>query len=408
MGQHHIGHRIRETRKMRQMTVQALALKVGVSVSLVEKWERGVRQPPPGMIVRLADAMQVGPERLTGQPYWNGAETAEQVQAVIPDLRRVLLTYDNPDDLMVPVRPLSVLASEMEQVARMRQDGQYVPMGPLLPGLLSELTHVALSSRGEERTTAYWHLATGYRAMNSLAHKLGHHDLSLTAIERVRWAAARSGDSLLMVIGAFLKAGAMIRLGTYGSARRVLEGLVDEVERMAPEGAMSDEQIAVQGGVLLKLAILEARDGHPERAQQRLEEASAAAGMLRRDTRHYEMSFGPSNLKIYRVAALIDMGDTAQALARLREWGAEIGQEEWVPPAHMVGERSSHHHIDVAAARLAEGDRAGSYRELATARRLSPNHSRFHPTMRATAGALVRLDRSSDDTLAGLARWAGV
>ncbi|WP_282695506.1 helix-turn-helix transcriptional regulator [Streptomyces sp. CC208A] len=408
MSSGHIGLRIREVRKIRQMTVRQLAGKIRVSVSTLEKYESGDRNPPPGVVAQIARALRVGPDRLTGQPYWNGAETAEQVQAVIPELRRVLLTYDNPDDLLVEPRPLPVLAAEMDHIAQMRQDGQYVPMGPLLPGLLAELTHVALTARGRDQEQAYWWLARGYRATNSLAHKLGYHDLSLTAIERVRWAAQRSGDNLMMVTAAYLKAGAMVRMGTYASARRVLEALVDEVERLAPEASMSDAQIAIQGAVLLKLAILEARDGHPDRATDRLAEARAAAGMLRADTTHYEMSFGPTNVRIHEVAALIDTGDTEQALARLREWGAEQDRDEWQLPAGIVAERASHHHIDVAAARLAEGDRAGAHRDLLEARRLSPNHSRFHPTVRNTAATLVRLDRSQDDALVGFAKWAGV
>lgn len=408
MSNGHIGQHIREVRKIRQMTVRQLAAKANISISALEKYEKGDRNPPPGIIAQLARAMHVGPDRLTGQPYWNGTETAEQVQAVIPELRRILLTYDNPDDLLTAPRPLPVLAAEMDHIAQMRQDGQYVPMGPLLPGVLAELTHVALTARGRDQEQAYWWLARGYRATNSLAHKLGYHDLSLTAIERVRWAAGQSGDNLMKVTAAYLKAGAMVRMGTYASARRVLESLVDEVERLAPEAAMSSEQIAVQGAVLLKLAILEARDGHPDRATDRLAEARAAAGLLRADTTHYEMSFGPTNVRIHEVAALIDTGDTAQALARLREWGAEQDRDEWELPAGIVAERASHHHIDVAAARLAEGDRAGAHHDLLEARRLSPNHSRFHPTLRQTAAALVRLDRGQDDSIAGLARWAGM
>ncbi|MFD3517691.1 helix-turn-helix domain-containing protein [Streptomyces sp. NPDC058657] len=408
MSTEHIGKRIREVRKIRQLSVRQLATMVALSPSSLEKYESGDRNPPPGVIAQLARALHVGPDRLTGQPYWSGAEAADQVQAVIPELRRILLTYDNPDDLLLAPRPLPVLAAEMDHIAEMRQNGQYVPMGPLLPGLLSELTHVAMQSRGAEQQRAYWWLARGYRATNSLAHKLGYHDLSLTAIERVRWAAQHSGDPLMQVTGAYLKAGAMVRMGTYSSGRRVLESLVDEIERLAPEASLSEEQIAVQGAVFLKLAILEARDGRPEAAQARLAEARAAAGMLARDTDHYEMSFGPTNLRIHEVAALIDLGDTAQALARLREWGSEQDRDEWELPTGIAAERASHHYIDVSAARLAEGDRTGAHRDLLEARRISPNHSRYHPTLRSTAGTLARLDRSQDDSIAGLARWAGI
>lgn len=406
----HIGQRISELRNIRQLGVRRLAEKVNISVSMLEKIEGGRRNPSPGLIAQLATALGVGPDQITGQPYMNGTETEEQAQAVIPELRRILLTYDNPDDLPAAPRPLAALAVEMDHVAQMRQDGQYVPMGPLLPGLLSELTHIALTARDREQQLAFWWLARGYRATNSLAHKMGYHDLSFTAIERVRWAATQSGDPLMQVTAAYLKAGAMVRVGTYSSARRVLEGLLDEIERLAPEQCMTNAHLALQGAVLLKLAVLEARDRQPDSAQRaraRLDEARQHAGLLGQDTTHYEMSFGPTNLRIHEVAALIDSGDTGQALAKLREWGAEEDRDEWEVPASFAGERASHHYIDVAAARLAEGDRAGAHRDLLEARKIAPTHTRFHPTTRATAATLARLDRGNDDSIAGLARWTG-
>ncbi|WP_033818877.1 helix-turn-helix domain-containing protein [Kitasatospora sp. MBT63] len=404
-----IGARIREHRKIRRLSVRELATRVAVSPSAMEKYESGARNPAPGLVVRIARALAVGPERLTGQPYLNGSETEDQAQAVIPELRRIMLTYDSPDDLGAVPRPLSVLGAEMSEVARMRQAGSYVPMGPLLPPLLSELTQVALTTAGREQAQAYLLLATGYRAANSLSHKLGYHDLSLTAIERVRWAADRSGDPLMQVTGAYLKAGAMLRMGSYASARRLLTGLADEVLRLSPEECPTEAHNAVLGALYLKLSILEARDGQPARAAQYLDDARHVAALLRNsDTDHYELSFGPTNLRIHEVAGLIDGGDTEQALARLREWGAEQGADEWTLPADLPAERASHHHIDVASAKLARGDRAGSARALRTARRLAPNHTRFHPTTRATAATLVRLDRNPSEDVAELARWAGV
>ncbi len=404
----HPGERIREHRKIRHMTVAGLAGAVNISPSALEKYESGSRTAPPGTLVQIARALAVGPERLTGQPYINGAESDDQVQVVIPDLRRIMLTYDSPDDLPAAPRPLDVLAAEMRHVAQLRQDGAYVPMGPLLPGLLAELTHVALGSTGREQMTAFWWLARGYRAANSLSHKLGYHDLSLTAIERVRWAADRSGDPLMQVTGAYLRAGAMIRSGTFQSARRVLEGLADEVVRLAPEECPTEAHNALLGAIYLKLAVLEARDRHPERSAEHLAAADGVTAFMHgRDTDHYEMSFGPSNVRIHQVAALIESGDTEQALARLREWGEEQGVAEWEVPGGIVAERASHHHIDVASARLAQGDRHGSLSSLRTARRLAPAHTRFHPTTRATSAALLRQERNPSDEVTGFAHWCG-
>ncbi|QHC16852.1 helix-turn-helix domain-containing protein [Streptomyces sp. GF20] len=402
-----VGREVREMRKTRRLTVRQLADRVAISVSLLEKIENGSRQASSGLIAALARALGVGPDRLTGQPYINGAEAEDRVQAVIPDLRRILLTYDNPDDLAVAPRPLPVLAAEMDTIAQMRQDGRYVELAPLLPGLLEELTHTALAGWGNSRV-AYWWLARGYRAANSLSHKLGYHDLSLTAVERTHWAADKSGDPLMQVTAAYLRAGAMLRMGALASARRILEGLEQEVERLAPEAAMSGAQMAVQGAILLKLAVLEARAQRPEAAWQRLAEARAAAGFLGGDVDHYEMSFGPSNVRIHQVSMLIEHGDTEQALARLREWGTEQDAAEWELPADLAAERSSHHHIDVAVARLTEGDRDGALADLLAARASSPAHTRYHPTVRSTASTLVRLDRGQNDRLIQFARWVGI
>ncbi|MFG3050308.1 helix-turn-helix domain-containing protein [Kitasatospora sp. NPDC048239] len=403
-----IGERIREHRKIRHLTVRELARRVDTSESAMEKYEAGSRNPAPGMVVRIATALSIGPERLLGQPYVNGAESEDGVQIVIPALRRIMLTYNSPDDLDAAPRPLPVLAAEMEQVARMRQNGAYVPMAPLLPGLLSELTHVAFTSVGREQARAYGWLARGYRAANSLSHKLGYHDLSLTAIDRVHWAADRSGEPLLQVTAAYLRAGAMLRTGSFASARRILTELVDEVERLAPEQCHTKAHLAVTGALYLKLAILEARDGQPDRSAQYLAEARVLAAWVGGDTDHMELSFGPSNVRIHEIAGLIDTGDTEQALARLHQWGEEQGAEEWTLPAGLASERSSHHHIDVASARLAQGDRDRAFRSLKRARAVAPNHARFHPTVRTTAATLVRLDRGGSDEVASFAKWAGV
>ncbi|POX43017.1 XRE family transcriptional regulator [Streptomyces sp. Ru73] len=403
-----LGDRLRVARKTRKLSAAQLATKVAISPSYVQKLESGARKATPSLILALANALHFGPEVLTGQPYYGEPEAEDGVHAVVPELRRVLLCYDSPDDLDVPPRSLPVLASEIDQVSALRRDARYAPMGPLLPGIIAELTHVALSATGEEKAKAFWHLARAYRAVNSLAHKLGHHDLSNTALERVRWAADRSGDPLLQVTAGYLVAGAMLRQGAYASARRKLVGLRAELERLQPERSYTADALAVDGALLLKLAVTESRANDPDTASEYLREAEEVARMAGgRDSLAYEMSFGPTNIRIHNVHALIDVGDTEQALARLREW-APAGVREWEPPAATVGERSSHHHIDVAGAKLAVGDRSGAFGELQRARKIAPNHTRFHPSVRETVSTLLRLETHPSNELASFGNWAGI
>ncbi|MEV6007284.1 helix-turn-helix transcriptional regulator [Streptomyces sp. NPDC051976] len=402
-----LGERLRTARRTRQLSTAQLAERVAISPSYLQKLESGARRASPSLTLALAKALRFGPEVLTGQPYYGEPETEDKVHAVIPELRRVLLCYDSPDELDVAPRSLAVLASEVDQVAALRRDARYAPMGPLLPAVIAELTHVALTADGSDQQKAYWHLARAYRAANSLAHKLGHHDLSHTALDRIHWAADRSGEPLMQILAAYLKAGAMIRQAALGSARRKLLALRGELERLQPERAFSADASAVDGAIVLKLAVVESRDNRPDRARAYLDEARSIAGSLgNQDSAAYDLSFGPTNIKIHEIHAMIDTGDTEQALARLAEWGT--GGAEWAPPTATVGERSSHHHIDVASAKLAEADRAGAFAELQSARRLAPNHTRFHPSARETASALVRAEMHPSNDLTSFAAWAGI
>jgi transcriptional regulator with XRE-family HTH domain len=403
-----LGDRLRTARRTRKLSAAQLAQKVAVSPSYVQKLESGARKASPSLTLALAKALRFGPEVLTGQPYYGEPEAEDGVHAVIPELRRLLLCYDSPDDLEIAPRALPVLASEVDQVAALRRDARYAPMGPLLPPIITELTHVALGGGNGDRSKAFWHLARAYRAVNSLAHKMGHHDLSNTALERVRWAADRSGDPLMQFTAGYLVAGAMLRQGAYSPARRKLLALRTELERFQPERSFTDDALAVDGALLLKLAVLEARENNSDRADAYLREAEQVAALAgNRDSLAYEMSFGPSNIRIHEVHAMIDMGDTEQALARLTEWSPVSGGE-WAPPSTTVGERSSHHFIDVASAKLAVGDRAGAFADLKRARKVAPNHTRFHPSVRETAAALLRMDAHPSNELSAFGSWTGI
>ncbi|NEA56630.1 helix-turn-helix domain-containing protein [Streptomyces sp. SID13666] len=402
-----LGDRLRIARRTRKLSAAQLAQKVAISPSYVQKLESGARKATPSLVLALAGALHFGPEVLTGQPYYGEPEAEDGVHAVIPELRRLLLCYDIPEELEIPPRSLAVLASEVDQVSALRRDARYAPMGPLLPPIISELTHVALDSRDADQRKAFWHLARAYRAVNSLAHKMGHHDLSNTALDRVHWAADRSGDPLMQVTAAYLTAGAMLRQGAYAPARRKLLALREELERLQPERSFTQDALAVDGALLLKLAVVESRENNPEAANAYLREAEDVARMAgNRDSLAYETSFGPTNIKIHEVHAMIDLGDSEQALARLAEWSPSSG--EWSPPMSTVGERSSHHHIDVASAKLTVGDRPGAFADLQRARKLAPNHTRFHPSVRDTAAALLRMDSHPSNELASFGNWAGV
>jgi transcriptional regulator with XRE-family HTH domain len=391
---------------MRELSAEQLSIRSKISLSYLRKLESGDRTPSPRVLQDLAKALKVGPEYLTGQPYYGNPEREDRVHAVIPELRRLLLCYDYPADTDTRPRPLAVLASEVDQISALRRDARYAPMGPLLPQVLTELTHYALNDRNSDRHRAFVHLARAYRAVNSLAHKLGHHDLSNTALERVRWAAGQSGDNLLKITASYLVVGAMIRSGAFDSARRLLLDLRAQLERDAPEHAYTADHLAVDGALVLKLAVVESRANNAQAALDYLEEArdiSRMAGGL--ESPAYDLSFGPTNINIHHFHILSDLTETGEALARLGEWG---DGEEWAPPSSTFGERASHHYIDLGAAKLVQGDRAGAFAALEEARHVSATHTRFHPQVRETTEGLLRAERHPSHDLARFGSWVGL
>lgn len=68
-----VGTRIRLTRKMRNISQQALAEAIGVSFQQVQKYERGANRVSASMLVRIADTLEVDISDLFGRANARGA-----------------------------------------------------------------------------------------------------------------------------------------------------------------------------------------------------------------------------------------------------------------------------------------------------------------------------------------------
>jgi transcriptional regulator with XRE-family HTH domain len=397
-----VGARVRMYRKLHQLTQQALADRTGVSLSYIEKLEKGARPATPGVLTALARALRVDVTRLTGQPYYEDTSAEDRTtHAVIPELRRVLLCYRSPQALELAPRSVSQLRGDVERISRHRRAAAFAQVAPDLPTVLTELTHHALEAPvgSEERREAFSLLATGYRAANSLAHKLGYYDLSTSALERLEWAADQSEDPLMVATARYLIGGAMLREGAIDAGVHLLEEVVRDLVRLGVQRPRTVLDTGVHGAVLLKLAILTAR-GHGSRDPwDYFEEARRLAASMPGDVVVYETTFGPANVAIHEVAAAIEVGAPDDAVRMA---------DAMTLPADLAPERASHHHIDIAHARLLTGDKDGAFADLQAARAIAPQHTRSHPRVRDTVGSLLRAERGNPESVAGFARWSGV
>ncbi|MGC0418540.1 helix-turn-helix domain-containing protein [Embleya sp. AB8] len=392
-----VGRRITDARNARHLTLQGLADASKLSRSYVEKIERGDRPATATALSAIARALRVDVTRLTGQPYDEDTGPEDRaVHAVIPAIRRVLLCYRTPEASLLPPREFEEMAAQVELVNRHRRAADYATTASALPVLLTELTTYALSAPADSQAAqeGYALLAQVYRATNSLAHKLGYYDLSTSALERVAWAANMSEDPVLVATSRYLLAGAMTREGAYGAARQILRDVehdLRDVNTAEAEGML--------GAALLKRAVAAAAAKLPSEMDACLDEAAEIGARIGREGIYSDTPFGPAQVEIYRASTAIITDDYDTAV---RDGGA------LVMPADMPAERSSHHYIDLAHARVVTGDRPGAWAALRTARKLAPLHTRKHPRVRDSVATLLRLERADDQTRLGFGRWVGV
>lgn len=228
---------------------------------------------------------------------------------------------------------------------------------------------------------------------DALCDKFGYPDLSARTVELIRWAAGRSGDSVLVGVAAYVRAEAFFANHRPAAGLRALDEacgpLVDDGSR---------EALAIYGSLHMRAGVLAARAGLLEAAASHLVEAREVGRHIR-DAVYRGTAFGPSSVRIHEVAAAAEAGDSKAVLHKAAGWQ---------PPLAVPAERRSHYFIELARAQLWAGCRDEALISLYAARRIAPQHARHNPRVRETARTLIRLQRQPGETLLGFARWAGV
>jgi hypothetical protein len=92
-------------------------------------------------------------------------------------------------------------------------------MTPVLPGLYAELHAAANTWTGTDRADAWGLLAEAYRCAHTVGIAAGFPDLSLTALNRMDWAAQQAGDRVpaLRAAREYLRITAYLRRHDYAT-----------------------------------------------------------------------------------------------------------------------------------------------------------------------------------------------
>ncbi len=395
----HIGARIAEQRKLAHLTQRGLADRAHISHSLLTKVEIGQRPASPALIAACARALGIEASVLAGQPYADVQRT-ERFDAPLAAIRASMENWDLQLGTGTPPRPLDELATDVKNLGEKRRRANYLAVATDAPGLIDELVETSAENEGRQQERAHRLLAYVYRCVHDVAYGLGHVDLSRSVLFRMQYSAERSGDPYMVILTSYLRGQSCFNTGRHDVGLRLMERSLADVEEDARRGERS--ALCVQGNLRLRAAMLAARSHAGQEARAQWAEAWEVAGRLGDDTENYVMSFGPSNTLIHSVALEVELGEFGKAVKASR--GVHLPK----PFAEKFPDRVGHHYIDLARAQLETGQRQAAFASLQKARKVAPQQTRFHPSVKETVASLVRAERGSRESVTGFARWMGV
>lgn len=394
-----VGELLRELRTARRWTQEELADRSGSGASRrtiigVE----GGNPPSTAFIKAVSAALEIDPVVLLSPGSQQTAPLLRKVEAVLPEIRRVLATYDCPPDLPGPPRGLAVIAKDVQHASALRLGAKYGELAEMIIPLIDELSFVAHSATGRTREEAFGRLAAAYRCVDALVYKSGHPEISPEAVERIKWAADKSADPLMVATATYVRAQGFFDLPATATAQG-LHVITRAAEPLETAVSTDARTASVYGSLHARAAVLAAKGGMLHEADGHLAVAREAAGLIGRDTTVYGTFFGVAQWRIIEIATYVEMGNGAAAVR---------AAEGWMPEAGTPDERSSHALIDLARAFTWEAQYARAFDCLIRARRIAPQHTRMHPLVAPTFEQVRDRSRRRLEKAAEFAAWLGL
>ncbi len=394
----HIGARIADFRKLRQLTQSGLAQRAYLSRGTIAKVEAGLTPATPAVVAAVARALEVDITVLNGQPYLEEMRQ-DRLDRMISPLSEALDLYDLGPDPDITPRHIDEISSEVNTLCAAASATEYKDTGEKLPGLLGELTtKFSLTQNAEERKRVAASLSWSYWVAYEFAYRLGYHQLASIALERMGWTADQAQDPLLLAIRLGKRSAMLLRRGNNQLARKVLERGHQLIEQLDDTDSVSS--LAVSGSLHLAGAIAAAQAKDEDSVAGYMELARKDSEEIGRDVpRVYWASFGTTNVAHFDVATNVELGKFGDAMKAARKLHF---------PAEHPRMRVGRYYIEMARAYAQMGKTAAAEKSLHLAREVAPQQARYHPLMRETIAVLVRRQRLAPERLASLAAWVGM
>nr|WP_169748008.1 helix-turn-helix transcriptional regulator [Pseudonocardia acaciae] len=403
-----LGLKLNRLREEQHMSLRQVAEQAGISAGHLSRIERGERVLDRVTVrVRLAEILGVSPDDFAvernhastnARTSQVGTTRYEPLQELVKPISAALDLFDLPPDESVIPRPLPALGAHVRRVNQLAQAARYKPMVRELPGLLSELHAATQLLTGNDQQRVWALLAEAARCGHSVGIAIGANDLSVHALQHVDWAATHAGDWSpgWRAAREYLRVTAYMRARDYEACWRLNAAGVAHLD-----GTDSDTPGALiaRGQLHLGASTIAGYVGDLDAVARHITEAGRIAAITGEQPERFWFGFGPTNVRVHRVTALVAAQEDARAVEAAKGMRFPSG---WLPT------RIGHFHLDLARAwqRLGKPDEA--LEALLTARRIAPGQARRHPLARDTVARLRRSARRPSSALLEYAAWIGL
>ncbi|MER7688673.1 helix-turn-helix transcriptional regulator [Streptomyces sp. NPDC097610] len=395
-----IGRRIAYWRERRRYTQAEFGLLMnGKSRRWVQSLESGLRQADPRVSV-LEDAARV--LRVDLLALLADDPAVECVDAV--ELERIRAALQSHDVITGtadadPAEPLrvDVLHDRVRYGWTAFQSSHFASLGRLVPELLVAANRAAARHQGDDQLSAFRSLSMALQLTEAASIKFGDGSLATIAGHRAVSAAERSGDPVTMASACRHLADAMTN---DGQARAAAEFAVAAAARLEADlKGRGAEGLSTLGMLYLKGAM--ARAVAAEKDDRRAAEETRAVPELLDQAKEYATelggdgnalftAYGPTNVKLYRIATHVQLSQGADAVAVATDISGDAR-------ATLPRERRAHFLADLARAYTQAGQREDAVNTLLDAEKEAKEEVLCRPRTRQLVDDLRLLGAGSAD-----------
>lgn len=386
-----VGSRVAAQRKLNGLTQDQLSRLTSYSLSYIRAVEQGREPASPAFTAAVAHALRIEPEELTSTPYRSTIAEDGPLEGM-GDLRMILAegAYVSP----APPASLPEMSAEMNAINTAYRNDKGRQALQRLPVLLRQLYGAIRESKTDtERGEVFSLLSAAYVTAERLCRRFGYMPMCIPALDRLEWAASQASDPLYVAQAKVKRA----RVLMYHGATSVTLSLVERgLSDITGDG---EHAVAVRGYGHLCGAIAAARGRQLDTARDHITEARALAKRVNGESDAYGTLFGVGNVGIHACAVELEAGDPGKA--------AVEGSALSLPPG-IAPPRAGHHWQDTARAWVLSGQPNKAMDALNQARKVAPQQTRLHPSVRETLRAVAESERRRSDSLASFAGWVGM